>query len=30
MIWVLYLLFLAGAFTGCGALARLLWMRHQE
>ncbi len=30
MIWVIYLLFLAGAFTGCGALLRLLWLRHQE
>ena len=27
---VLYVMFLAGAFTGCAAHLRVLWMRHRE
>ena len=27
---VLYVLFLAGAFTGCAAWARAAWLRHRE
>jgi hypothetical protein len=27
---VLYVLFLAGAFTGCVSWARALWLRHRE
>jgi hypothetical protein len=30
VIWVVYVLFLAGAFTGGAAWLRALWMRHQE
>ena len=27
---VLYVLFLAGAFTGCASFARAAWLRHRE
>jgi hypothetical protein len=27
---VLYVLFLAGSFTGCASWARLAWLRHKE
>jgi len=27
---VLYLLFLAGAFTGCATFWRSVWLRHHE
>ena len=27
---VLYVLFLAGAFTGCVGWFRVLWLRHRE
>ena len=27
---VVYVLFLAGAFTGCAGYARAAWLRHRE
>ena len=27
---VLYVLFLAGAFTGCAGYLRVRWLRHRE
>jgi hypothetical protein len=27
---VLYVVFLAGSFTGCAAWARIAWMRHRD
>jgi len=27
---VLYVMFLGGAFTGCGAYLRVLFLRHKE
>ena len=29
-VTVLYVLLLAGAFVGCGANLRAMWMRHHE
>ena len=29
-VTVLYVLFLAGAFTGCAGYARAAWLRHRD
>ena len=29
-VTVLYVLFLAGAFTGCAGYLRAAWLRHRE
>ena len=29
-VTVLYVLFVAGAFTGCAGYLRALWLRHHE
>lgn len=30
VLTVLYVLFVAGSFTGCATLLRLGWLRHRE